>query len=332
MKRIAVEEHFATREYIDALVALLESGKDAEAKQMLERDAPFMRRDGREKRVGALMDLGENRLQELDARGIDMQVLSLISPGVQVFDAVTATALAKKINNELAENVRKHPRRYAGLACIAPQDPQGAAKELERAVKELGMKGASINSHTNGEYLDNKKYAVIFEKLQQLDVPLYIHPRLPSPQMMQPYIEYQGLDSAMLGFSHEVSLHSLRLVASGVFDAFPRLKIMIGHMGEAFPYWLWRIDNKAPASMTSRLKKKPSQYIKDNFYATTSGMFWLPPLICAHMTLGAERILFAVDYPLEENAPAVEMMNNAPISDLDKEKICHLNSEELLRL
>jgi 2,3-dihydroxybenzoate decarboxylase len=241
--------------------------------------------------------------------------------------------LSKKVNNILAETITKYPTRFSALASIAPQDPEEAAKELERAVKELGLKGASINSHTKGEYLDEKKYWVILEKAANLGVPIYIHPRGPSPDMVKPYLGYPRLDSAMLGFSHEVSLHALRLICSGVFDQFPNLNIVLGHMGEALPYWLWRMDNMwQRGNFPNQPKRLPSEYMKSNFYIDTSGMFWEPPLLCAYLALGADRILFAVDYPMESNETAVRFIDSASIADSDKEKICHLNAEKLLGL
>ena len=249
-----------------------------------------------------------------------------------MLDAPAAKAMAKKINNNLADVVKKYPDRFAGLASIAPQDPEEAASELARAVQELGLRGASINSHTKGEYLDNKKYWCIFKEAERLDVPIYIHPRSPSPDMIKPYLEYEGLETAMLGFAHETGLHALRLICSGLFDDFPRLKIILGHLGESLPYWLWRIDNRIQTLVNVRSQKKPSQYIKDNFYITTSGIFWQPPFMCAYMGLGADRILFAVDYPLEEVAEAIQFMDAAPICDVDREKVYHLNAEMLFKL
>jgi len=337
MKKIALEEHFSTEEHLDCLVSIIEKNypvpEVGQQEKVLERELPFLAPARREYTLNRLYDIGEGRLQEMDEAGIDMQVLSLVSPGVQVLDPPAGTALAKKINDKVSEAVRKYPERFAGLASIAPQNPGEAADELERAVKELGLRGASINSHTKGEYLDNKKYWVIFERAEKLGVPIYIHPRLPSPDMVKPYLDYPRIDSAMCGFAHEVSLHALRLICGGVFDQFPKLKIILGHLGEALPYWLWRIDStwqKGPEA--NKLKKLPSQYIKDNFFVTTSGMFWQPPLICAYLALGADRILFAVDYPMQSNEEAVQFMELAPLCDGDKEKICHLNAEELLML
>lgn len=337
MRKIAIEEHFTTEEHLDHLNAILEKkypvSEVIQEEKILFYEVPFLVPSRREEAVNRLLDIGEARVKQMDEAGIDMQVLSLVSPGVQVFDAPKGTTLAKKINDKLAEAVSAHPTRFAGFASLAPQDPGEAADELERAVKDLGLKGASINSHTKGEYLDEKKYWVIFERAEKLGVPIYIHPRSPSPDMVKPFLDYPMLTTAMIGFAHEVSLHALRLISSGLFDQFPRLNIILGHLGEALPYWLWRLDNiylRVP--VPEKLNKAPSEYFKDNFFVTTSGMCWQPPLLCSYQALGAEKIMFAVDYPMESNEVAVQFMEEVTICDSDKEKIFHLNAEELLGL
>ena len=337
MRKIAIEEHFTTEEHLDHLSAIIEKKYPVteviQEEKVLSYEVPFLVPSRREEAVNRLLDIGEARVKQMDEADIDMQVLSLVSPGVQVFDAPTGTALAKKINDQLSEAVSKYPERLAGFASLAPQDPGEAADELERAVMDLGFKGACINSHTKGEYLDEKKYWVIFERAEKLGVPIYIHPRSPSPDMMKPFLDYPMLTTAMIGFAAEVSLHALRLISSGPFDTFPRLNIILGHLGEALPYWLWRLDNiylRTPAP--EKLKKAPSEYFKDNFFVTTSGMFWQPPMLCSYLALGAEKILFAVDYPMESNEVAVQFMEEVAICDSDKEKIYHLNAEKLLGL
>jgi 2,3-dihydroxybenzoate decarboxylase len=283
-----------------------------------------------------LVDLGELRLKTMDDHGVAMQVISITSPGVQIFDADKGTALAKQANDRLIAAVRAHPTRFAGLAAIAPQNPSGAASELERAVK-LGLKGALINSHTKGEYLDDQKYWEIFAKAQELDVPIYIHPRSPSPEMVKPFQKYTGLEAATLGFAAETSLHAVRLILSGVFDDYPRLKIILGHMGEGIPFWLDRIDNRnrvfsAMNPDQRKLRKEPSEYFRENFYITTSGMDFEPALMLCHKVLGPDRILFAIDYPYEESENPVRVLDEAPMSDDDKAKIYSRNSQELFRL
>ncbi|MFC1908357.1 amidohydrolase family protein [Chloroflexota bacterium] len=339
MKKITIEEHFSTDEHLDLIRSILEKNypipEVIQEEEFLDIETPFLSsiRPNADIIKDKLLDIGSGRLREMDEDGIDMQVLSLISPGVQVFDAATGATIAKNINNRLAEIVKEYPKRFAGLASIAPQNPNEAAAELERAVCELGLRGASINSHVKGEYLDDKKYWIIFETAEKLGVPIYLHPRVPSPDMVKPYLTYPMVATAMCGFGAEVNLHALRLICSGLFDEFPGLKIILGHLGEAFPFWLWRVDNIWARSVVSnKPKKTPSEYIANNFFITTSGMFWQPALLCSYMALGADKILFAVDYPLESNKEAVRSMEELSICDSDKEKIYHLNAENLFSL
>jgi 2,3-dihydroxybenzoate decarboxylase len=195
-----------------------------------------------------------------------------------------------------------------------------------------------INSHIRGEYLDDRKYWVIFERAEKLNVPLYIHPRQPSPDMIKPFLTYPELASPAWGFAAETGLHAMRLICSGVFDKHPNLKIVLGHLGEALPWWLWRLDSRwivvgrEEGAAPPLAQKKPSQYIKENFYVTTSGMLWHPALQCCYSALGADRILFAVDHPYESSRDAVQFLDTASICDGDKEKIYHVNAEKLLGL
>jgi len=342
MKIIAVEEHFLTEDYLNYLRSRKDYPKlevvEDESHRKFERlcHSPLRVRTRYPDVTSRLADLGEGRLREMDNAGIHMQVLSLNLPNTELLDAPDAIAMAKKTNDELSEVVKKYPDRFAGFAAIARHDPDGAAQELERAVKELGLKGATVNSHFRGEYLDGEKYSGILETAERLNVPIYIHPREPSPDMLKPYLDYPALARAMWGFAAETGLHAIRLICSGVFDRYPGLKIILGHMGEGLPFWLWRIDNiwltegGISSPHAKKLKKIPSQYVKDNFFVTISGMFSQPALLCTYLALGADRILFAVDYPWESNKEAVQFMETAPICDSDKEKIYHLNVEKLL--
>jgi 5-carboxyvanillate decarboxylase len=343
MKRIAIEEHFFTQEYLSYLRSREEYPRlekittgDREVEWLHLApgcslpSAPHLQR--------GLLDMGEGRLKMMDEVGIDMQVLSLSFPGVEGMEPMEATSLAERVNNELYSVIQKHPDRFAGFATIAPQSPVAAANELKRAVKELGFKGAMVNSHIAGDYLDDRKFWVIFQEAQDLGVPIYIHPREPSPDMIKPYLTYPELATPAWGFAAETGLHAMRLICSGLFDRYPGLKIFLGHLGEALPWWLWRLDSRwvvvGREEQSSRplLKKKPSEYIRENFYVTTSGMFWHPALQLCHSALGPERILFAVDHPYESNQEAVEFVDTAPIPDADREKIYHLNAEKILGL
>jgi predicted TIM-barrel fold metal-dependent hydrolase len=279
-----------------------------------------------------LLDMGPGRLAEMDKDGIDMQVLSMSGPGVEELDLPLGSALAKQANDELAEAIGKYPDRYAGFATLAYGDPLAAADELERAVKMLGLKGAKVNSHVGGEYLDNRKYWVLFEAAEKLGVPIYVHPKEPPQGVLQAMAPYPELMRAMWGYSVDGGLHAMRLICSGLFEAFPRLKIILGHLGEGIPFWLWRIDNRWLHAPRKSPAKPPGHYFKENFYVTTSGMFGVQPFLCVYHTLGAERILFAVDYPFESNEQAVRFVEALPIAENDKEKICCSNAETLLAL
>lgn len=285
------------------------------------------------------------RLKDMDEAGIDMQVLSYIFPFDESLDASKATSMARDANNSLAELVAKYPKRFASFAAIALQDPDAAADELERAVKELGLKGTMIFLPVKG-YLDDKKYRVVFKKAEELDMPIYIHPGPPSSDTIKAYSDYPILEGAVWGYAAVGGLQAMRLIFSGLFDECPNLKIILGHLGEGIPYWLWRIDNRSQflweegeyddrfknEAANIKLTKRPSQYFKENFYITTSGMFWPPALQFVNTVLGADRILFSVDYNAQSNIEAVEFIESTPISDSDKKKICHLNAEKLLKL
>lgn len=340
IRRIAVEEHFSCPEHVEYMRRILEkeypSAEVVEQEKYILNDAPFLdvlNVPSVKGMLARLYDVGEVRITDMDRDGIDIQVVSLVSPGIQVFEPDVAVKLAKKYNDELAALVKEHPERFVGLASIAPQKPEAAADELERCVKESGFRGAVINSHTRGEYLDEKKYRVIFERAQKLAVPVYIHPRGPSPEMIKPYLDYPMLGSAMMGFGAETSLHAMRLICSGIFDEYPKLTIVLGHLGEGLPGYLMRIDSKwSLAPLSAKLQKLPGQYFKDNFVVTTSGMFTSPALVLALTVLGPDKILFAVDYPMEATEEAVSFMETAPISEEERGKIYHINAERVFGL
>jgi 5-carboxyvanillate decarboxylase len=285
--------------------------------------------------VARLQDLGERRLQDMDASGIDRQVIFLTAPGVQIFDAPTANSLAELSNDRLADAVHRHPDRFTGLAAVAPQDPPAAARELERAVRTLGLKGAVINSHTKGEYLDDPKFWVIFEAAEALGVPIYLHPRNPSPKMIEPMREC-GLDSAIFGFGVETGLHTLRIITAGVFDRFPGLRLVIGHLGEALPFWLYRIDHMHGAAVRSgrhprlkKLQKRTSDYLRENIWITSSGMAWEPAILFTQQVLGVDRVLYAMDYPYQFVPAEVAATDALPISGPDKRKLFQENAERV---
>jgi 2,3-dihydroxybenzoate decarboxylase len=332
-KRIATEEAWAPP-------SLLETYRVMAAKKSID-DPGFValwnRLGSRGQLVERLGDIGERRIADMDASGIDIQILSLTSPGVQVFDAPTATSLAIESNDQLAEAIRRYPTRFAGLAAVAPQDPSSAVREIDRGVRTLGMKGVIINSHTRGEMLDDPKFWEIFEAAESLNVPIYIHPQAPPPAMIAPYVE-RGLEGALWGFGAETGLHVLAIIRSGALDRFPRLRLVVGHLGEALPFWLYRLDymNKTarPGIRTgaTSLGKRISDYMKENVYITTSGMAWAPAITFVQSVLGVDRVMYAMDYPYQFEQYEVDATDDVAISDADKKKLFQTNAERVFSL
>jgi len=323
-KRIATEEAWAPPELLQMYADLHNSGKIDDpgfnslwgfyGTSNADRPATVRRR---------LADLDEERLADMDAAGIDFAVLALTSPGVQVLDRDTAVSVAKDSNDIVKAAVDRHPDRYAALCAIAPQAPELAAEELQRC-KALGFRGIIINSHTLGEYLSDQKFWPIFEAAEALDMPVYLHPNTPPKNMIDPMLE-AGLDGAIFGFGVETGMHMLRIITAGVFDRFPKLQFIIGHMGEALPYWMSRLDFMHNAQVLSNryeslkpLKKKVSDYMKENVYITSSGMAWEPAVRFAQQTIGVDRVMYAMDYPYQYVLQEVVDMDNMDISAADK--------------
>ena len=281
-----------------------------------------------------LPDFEKWRLPLMDEMGVTMQVLSTGSPGIQGFpDAAGAITAAKKINDEQAEIIRKYPGRFAGFAALPTHDPKAAADELERTTKQLGFKGAMIHGHTLGEYLDLPKYWVIWERAEALGVPIYLHPTEPIKDQIKIYEGRPEFLGPAWNWGVETGTHALRIICSGVFDAFPKATLILGHMGEMLPYMTTRIDEGYVMTFKkTKLKKWPSDYIKENIVITTSGKYSPAAMLCAIKEMGADRIIFAGDYSWVSPKEAVEHLERTGISDADKEKIYHLNAERLLKL
>ena len=336
MIRIATEEAWAPPELLERYRRLLEKETDPGFRSLW---GFFLGPTARATQlVARIQDLGARRLADMDASGIARQLVFLTAPGVQVFDAATATSLSTELNDRLLEEIRKNPSRYAGLAAIAPQDPGAAASELQRAVRKLGLKGAVINSHTQGEYLDDPKYWEIFEAAQALDVPIYLHPNTPPAAMIEPFLP-RGLDGAIYGFAVETGLHLLRLIQAGVFDRFPRLKMVVGHLGEGLPFWLFRLDFMHRSMVSANrypgvrpLKKKPSDYLRENVWVTTSGMQWAPAILFCQQVLGIDRVMYAMDYPYQFVPEEVKVTDELPIAEEDRRKLYQLNAERVFKL
>jgi 2,3-dihydroxybenzoate decarboxylase len=319
MKKIALEEHFVTADltrYGQSVSAIANPSAWAEA--------------GRR-----LLDFTEERLPEMDKAGLDVEVLSLNSPGLQAEpDASVATARAIEVNDFLAGVVAEHPTRFAGFCALALQDPKSAADELERAVTQLGMCGALVNAHTHGVYLDDPSLEVVWERAEALDVPLYLHPAN-GVDKSHVFTEHPELEGPMWSWGLDTATHALRLVFGGVFDRHPGAKLILGHMGEGLPYVLWRLDSRWDFHNRHGIELElgyPSHYLRRNLYVTTSGAASAAPLLCSILALGADHILFATDYPFESIGVACDFIENAPLSEADREKICFRNAESLLKL
>jgi len=280
-----------------------------------------------------LLDIAEGRLAEMDSNGVDMHLLSLTVPGVQMFAPANAVAFARLSNDRLSDSVRRHPTRFAGLASFAPQDPPAAAKEMERAITSLKLNGFLVNSHTQNGYLDEERFWPILEAAEALGAPLYIHPRAPSDGMAAPFRDYR-MEGSIWGYGMETGTHAVRLMLSGVLDRFPRLRIVLGHMGEALPFWLWRLDYMASPGSRSDLRNqlKASEYLRRNFAITTSGLE--DPLVlrlCVDK-IGIDNVMWAIDYPYQPTPPAVAFLESAPLAAADLQRVAHANAERIFRI
>ena len=280
-----------------------------------------------------LLDIDAGRLADMDANGVDVHLLSLTMPGVQMFEPAMAVTLARLSNDRLSDAVRRHPTRFAGLASFAPQDPAAAAKEMERAINTLKLNGFLVNSHTQNSYLDESRFWPILEAAEALGRPLYIHPRAPSDGMAAPFGDYR-MEGSIWGYGMETGTHAVRLMLSGVLDRFPRLRIVLGHMGEALPFWLWRLDYMAAPGSRAALRNqlKPSEYFRRNFAITTSGLEDPTVLRLCADKIGIDNVMWAIDYPYQPTAPAVAFLESAPLSGQERDRIAYLNAERIFGL
>jgi hypothetical protein len=329
MRTIALEEHCLTPELRELL------GPQIHPYYAVHRWPPALE--------ARLMDLGEGRIAEMDAHRIDVQVLSSVQPGLEHSPAEGAVPVARAFNDRVAEAITAHPDRFAGFAALPTADPAAAADELARAVRELGFVGALVNGRTLERFLDDQFFWPIFEAAEALGVPIYLHPMPPPKAVYDAYFSGFGDDVGFMlaapawGWHIETGLHALRLILAGVFDRFPGLQLLIGHMGEVLPFMMARVNDTLagrtaldPAHIRTELSIQ--EYLLRNFHITTSGLFTDPPLRCAIDTFGADRVLFAVDHPFSDGAEARRWLDAARISDEDRAKIAHGNAERLLGL
>jgi predicted TIM-barrel fold metal-dependent hydrolase len=296
-----------------------------------------------------LSDVGAERIRLMDAAGIDVQVLSHVGPGVQILvdeQAELAVAVSREVNDWLADAIAGHPARFAGFATLPTQSPADAADELERAIGDLGFKGALINGHTNGRYLDNPSFDVLLGRAESLGVPIYIHPTDPPQPVTDCY--YAPFDSALVptwGWPVETGTHLLRLICAGVFDRHPNLKVIVGHMGELIPFcftrlnvgltmagWLLSADADNQDMPQPPMRNNVGYYLRENIFITSSGVFDVPVFDCARAMLGLDNLMFSVDYPFQDNFAAMEFLERCDLSPEDKERFAHRTAENLLKL
>jgi uncharacterized protein len=329
MRIVALEEHYTVPRLVAgidpaAVVRRGFPGPDAVWSQTLKRDE--------------LADLGEKRLLDMDASGITVQVLSVAGPGADLVPGQKGIDMARAYNDALAEATAHQPARYRGFAHLPMLAPEAAADELTRTVRELGFHGVLVNGATGGRFLDDPAFEPILARAEALDVPIYIHPGIPAAAVRQAY--YDNLPDnfsftlalSAWGWHAETAIHTLRLVLSGALDRHPGLKIVIGHMGEALPFMLDRIDETTAATAKTHLRRSVRETLTDQVWITTSGFFTMVPFMAALMTFGVDRIMFSVDYPFASNARARAFLDALPVSPADREKIAHGNADQLLRL
>lgn len=323
MGKIALEEHYAFPDTLEDSAVFVPPSHWPELKHRIT-------------------DIHGDRLREMDKAGIEMTLLSLNAPAVQaIVDTRRAVDVARRSNDYLASEVAKNPKRFQGLAALAMQDPDDATREIERAVKQLGFRGALVNGFSQAEdpnkpiYLDDARYNGFWARVAELDVPFYLHPRNPLPQDARIYDGHPWLMGPTWGFAQETAVHALRLMCSGLFDRHPGLQIVLGHMGENLPFAIWRCDNRnkwlnqPPKYPAKRLL---SEYFQDNFYITVSGNFSTPALLCSMQVIGSSRILFSTDWPFEAIDEAAQWFDACPISAADLTRIGRTNSLELFKL
>ena len=325
MRTITLEEHFATPRFLD--------GPGRELKQQAEKfsNARALRL------IPQLCDLGDKRIAEMDAAGIDMQIVSLTAPGVEQLEAAEAIALAAETNDFVADAIKKHPGRFGAFAALPTAVPDKAAQELDRRVRGQKFAGAIINGHNRGRYLDDKFFWPILESAEQLGATIYLHPtRPPQPVIDASFSGFSPETSEMFsgpgwGWHIETAVHVIRLILGGVFDRFPKLQIVIGHLGEGIPGMFQRLDIMAPA--VTKLKRPVTAYLRENIHYTFSGFFFPPTFLALLLELGGvDRMMFSVDHPYQSMAEGRAFLEQLPVSTADKERIAHGNAEKLFKL
>jgi predicted TIM-barrel fold metal-dependent hydrolase len=324
MRTITLEEHFVSPGFLAG------PGKDF-IEQIRSRGPRGVRI------CEQLQDIGDQRIAEMDAAGIDMQVLSLNSPGVEQAEAAEQLSIAVESNDFLAEAVKKNPRRFAAFAALPTAAPDRAAEELDRRVRQQGFKGTLINGHTRGRYLDDKFFSPILERAEALNVPLYLHPTVPPKAVVE--ASFGGFSPSVTavfagagwGWHIETAVHLIRMILGGVFDRYPKLQVVIGHLGEGIPFMLPRLNKNLPTEVT-KLNRPLGAYLRENVHYTFGGFNFAGTFLNLLLEVGVERIMFSVDHPYGSMAEARAFLQHLPVSEADRERIAHGNAEKLLGL
>jgi hypothetical protein len=324
MRTITLEEHFVSPAFLEG------PGKEI-SEHAHNPEHPMARV------FEQLTDLDDQRIAAMDAAGIDLQVLSLNSPGVEQLEPAEAVAVARKTNEFLAEAVKRHPRRFAGFATLPTGAPDQAAEELERTIRDYGFRGGAINGHIRGRYLDDQFFWPILERAESLKAPIYLHPTPPPRGVIDSSYNGFGPDvTSMLagpawGWHIETAIHVIRLILRGAFDRYPKLQVIIGHMGETLPFMVQRLDRVLPPAKT-KLQRSVSAYLRENVHYTFSGFNFTPVFLILVLQAGVDRIMFSTDYPYASMAEGRTFLDQLPVSDADRERIAHGNAENLLGL
>jgi predicted TIM-barrel fold metal-dependent hydrolase len=337
-KTIDLETHFATQEWVDAMYANDHYPRFADDPATGKRRLwywPEAFEPHGDHILGRLLDLGEGRIREMDAGGVDVAVASLTSPGIDHFGPAVGTALAKRANNELAAAIDKYPDRLKGFAALSPKDPDAATRELERAVKELGLSGWKTHSNFGDSYIDERRYWPILAKAEELNVPIYLHPANPAVKELRTY--GLALAGAAFGFGIETATAMMRLVLSGAFDAFPRLTVILGHYGEGLPFLMQRIDHPfvrphiraSDPDAVPALRRVPSDYLRANMLVATSGNYLPAAFKCTREVLGMDKILLGTDYPYEEMGESISFLEGLGLSEAERVQLYHGNAAKL---
>ena len=323
MRVIALEEHFLFADLVDRIPA----------SARLARGFPPGRGLGPDKQ---LADLGAGRIEDMDRAGISMQILSCFGPGPELLDGTEAVALAREMNDRLAAAIARHPDRFGGFSHLPLQNAEDAAEEFHRAIRDLKFCGAIVNGTTQDQFLDDRRFAPVLSMAEELGAPIYLHPHFPPEAVREAYFEdLPGVTGAQLkgpgwGWHSETALHILRMVLSGTFDRHPKLKVIVGHMGEGLPAMLARCDQVF--GQPAHLERPVSRAILDQVSITTSGLFTLPPFEVALAVFGVDRVMFSVDYPYAPNQKGRQFLDALKLPKDELEKICHGNAERLLGL